>query len=62
MSEVQTSIQIYQPQVNDIFKSHDEFVNKIKDYAHKLAGYSGLKEYDSEDENLINKERNRKSQ
>jgi hypothetical protein len=107
MSEVQTSIQIYQPQVNDIFKSHDEFVNKIKDYAHKLgfiirlgkveylnitknqnskknskekeeiitekkirkrtllcsrAGYFGLKEYDPEDENLINKERNRKSQ
>src|SRR5436190_17020477 len=30
-------LQTYQPQVDDIFKNHDEFVNKIKGYAQKLG-------------------------
>src|SRR4051794_15718706 len=30
-------LQTYQPQVDDIFKNHDEFVNKIKEYARKLG-------------------------
>jgi len=37
MTENSNSTQTYQPQVDDMFKNHDEFVDKIKSYAHKLG-------------------------
>ena len=37
MTELTKDLQTYQPQVDDIFKNHDESVNKIKEYAQKLG-------------------------
>src|SRR4051812_19163122 len=37
MTEDLTSFQTYQPQVDDMFKDHDDFVNKIKSYARRLG-------------------------
>ncbi|CAG8672212.1 2864_t:CDS:2, partial [Cetraspora pellucida] len=48
------SILFYQPQINNMFKEYNEFVNKIKNYACKL-------EYNSEDKKT-KKEQNRASQ
>ncbi|CAG8706983.1 21551_t:CDS:2, partial [Gigaspora rosea] len=48
----------YQPQINDTFKEYNEFVNKIKDYAHELGFIVrlGKVEYSNKTEKKIRKE------